>query len=79
MGSNSESDTRIKQRDNGDTFCYCKVERATTLWGAIEKVEILPLQHWKINYLICALFFFILGAPIIFVPKVVYNVKRRKR
>ena len=47
MGSSRESDTKLRQRDKSDTFCYRKVERAITLWGAIEKVEILPLQHWE--------------------------------
>ena len=45
MGSNKETHTKskIKQRDKSDTFCYHKVERAITLWGAIKK----PIQSQK--------------------------------
>ena len=30
---------------NSDNFCYCKVERAISKWGAIEKIPILLSQY----------------------------------
>ena len=32
-----------------NNFCYCKVKRVITKWGAIEKSPILQLQYWKIQ------------------------------
>ena len=39
--------TKMKQRGKSDIFCYRKVGRATTKWGAIEKRPILLSQYWK--------------------------------
>jgi hypothetical protein len=58
MGSNTEkkpwTDLQNSYKNwskeiKSDNFCYRKVGRAITKWGAIEKSPILILQHWK-NY-----------------------------
>ena len=36
----------MKQRDSERQLCYCKVGRARTKWGAIEKSPILLSQYW---------------------------------
>ena len=45
----------------GDNFCYCKVGRAITLWGAIEKYSIYLSQDWKIAFWINTNYFVFWG------------------
>ena len=37
----------LSKEIKSNTFCYRKVGRAITLWGAIEKSRILLSQYWK--------------------------------
>ena len=39
---------KLSKRIKSDNFCYRKVGRGITKWGAIEKSPILLSQHWKI-------------------------------
>ena len=57
MGSNTEkkpwtnlqnSSKNWSKRIKSDNFCYRKVGRAITKWGAIKKSPILLSQYWKI-------------------------------
>ena len=36
-----------------DNFCYRKVGRAITIWGATEKIPILLSQYWKTGRFVC--------------------------
>jgi hypothetical protein len=38
----------LSKEIKGGNFCYRKVGRAITKWGAIEKSPILLSQYWKI-------------------------------
>ena len=56
MGSNTEKKPRTNLQTHkkieeikSDNFCYRKVGRAITKWGAIEKSSILLSQYWKIT------------------------------
>ena len=41
---------KCTKQEKSDNFCYRKVERAITIWGAIEKNSMLILQYGKINH-----------------------------
>ena len=56
MGSNTEEKPRnnlqnlyknLSKEIKSDNFCYSKVGKAITKWGAVEKSLILLSQHWK--------------------------------
>ena len=58
MGSNTEKKPwtnlqnlykNLSKEIKSDNFCYHKVGRAITIWGAIEEGPILLSQYWK-NY-----------------------------
>ena len=42
----SKTETKISKEVKSDNFCYCKVGRAITKWGAKEKSPILLSQYW---------------------------------
>ena len=41
MNQSTKLIQKLKQREKSDNFCYHKVGRAITKWGAIEKSPIL--------------------------------------
>ena len=41
----------LSKEIKSDNFCYRKVGRAITKWGAIEKSPILLSQYWKNDHL----------------------------
>ena len=48
MNQSTKLIKKLKQRDfKSDNFCYRKVGRAKTKWGAMEKSPILLSQYWK--------------------------------
>ena len=58
MGSNTEkkpwtnlqnSYKNLSKEIKSDNFCYRKVGRAITKWGAIEKSSILLSQYWNLT------------------------------
>ena len=48
MKQSTKLTQKIKQREH---FCYRKVGRAITKWGAIQKSPILLSQCWKMSIL----------------------------
>ena len=37
----------MNKREKCDNYCYNKVDRVITIWGAIEKSQILLSQYWR--------------------------------
>ena len=48
MNQSTKLIKNLSKEIKSDKFCYRKVGRAITKWGAIEKSSILLLQYWKI-------------------------------
>ena len=48
MNQSTKLIQNLSNENKSDNFCYRKVGRATTKWGAIEKSPILLSQYWKI-------------------------------
>ena len=71
---------KIKQQVKSNNFCYCKVERAITNWGAREKSPILLLKYWKNVQIDCLShkLFHILEAAIIFSSTLHSHTKEHK-
>ena len=93
MGSNTEekpwtnlqnSYKNLSKEIKSVNFCYCKVGRAITNWGAIEKSPILLSQYWKnyhfqwVNFFSLAFWWYvaILFSPSVYQSNVFMKVER---
>ena len=50
MNQSIKSIQKWSKEIKSNNFCYIKIRRAITKWGAIEKSSILLAQHWKIYH-----------------------------
>ena len=76
MNQCSKSIKKMKQRDKSDSYCYRKVGRAITIWGAKEKIQYCYCNIVTMNGLtLTKIFFNILWAIIIFLSTVSAETK----